>query len=70
MFAKTTRVDKAIQKALKQEYNELNQAHFKSHNDLKVLQNDYDRLMKDYGKMEVINVKQDKTFVGLENTYT
>lgn len=59
MFAKTTGVDKAIRKAesLKQEYNELNQVHFKSHNDLKVLQNDYDRLMKDYGKMEVINVK-------------
>jgi hypothetical protein len=43
LFVKTTKVDKVIRKVeiLKQEYNELNQVHFKNRNDLKVLQNDY-----------------------------
>jgi hypothetical protein len=41
---------------LQQEYNELNQVHLKTHDDLKALQSDLDWLVKDYGKMEAINV--------------
>ncbi len=39
LVAKIVEIDKVIRKVevLQQEYNELNQAHFKSHNDLKVL---------------------------------
>lgn len=62
MVAKTIEANKAIKKfeTLQQEYNELNHVHFKSHNDLKVLQIDYDQLMRDYGKMEAVNVQQKK----------
>jgi Tfp pilus assembly protein PilN len=44
LLAKTTKVDKATRnvQTLKQKYNELNQVHFKSRNDFKVLQNHYD----------------------------
>jgi hypothetical protein len=45
---------------LQQEYNELNQAQFKTHNDLKALQINHDRLTRDYGKMEIINVQQEQ----------
>jgi hypothetical protein len=54
---------------LQQEYNELNQAQFKTHNDLKALQINHDRLIRVYGKMEVINVQQEQIFAKLENTY-
>jgi hypothetical protein len=39
LVAKGVEVEKAIKKveALQQEYNELNQAHFKTYNDLKAL---------------------------------
>jgi hypothetical protein len=33
------------------------------------LQGDYNQLMRDYGKMEVISVQQEKTFATLEQTY-
>ncbi len=70
LIAKGVDVEKIINKAkaLQQEYNELNQAHLKTHNDLKTLQIDFDRLTKDYGKMEAISVQQDKFFVKLEDT--
>lgn len=52
-------------KALQQEYNELNQVHFKPHNDLKTLQTDFDWLTKDYGKMEQEQSK--KVNIDMEN---
>jgi hypothetical protein len=44
LVAKFVDANKAIKKVetLQHEYNELNQAHFKGHNDLKTLQSDYD----------------------------
>jgi hypothetical protein len=51
------------------EYNELNQAHFKTHNDLKALQIDLDWLTRDYGKMEAISVQQEFFLLELENIY-
>ncbi len=56
-------------KALQKNYNELNQAHFKSRNDFKALWVNNDRLVRDYGKMETINVQQEQTLAGLDNTY-
>jgi hypothetical protein len=50
-------------------YNELNHVHFKTCNDLKVLQTNLDRLTGYYGKMETINVQQEKNMLELENTY-
>jgi hypothetical protein len=32
------------------------------------VQQDFDELMKDYNKMEVVNIQQEKILVGLENT--
>ncbi len=59
MVTKTAKVDKAIRKVktLQHEYNELNYFHFKSRNDLKVLQTDYDQLIRDYGNMEAVGVQ-------------
>jgi len=59
MVTKTAKVDKAIRKVktLQHEYNELNYFHFKRRNDLKVLQTDYDQLIRDYGKMEAVGVQ-------------
>ncbi len=70
LVAKGVEVEKVIKKVkvLQQDYNELNEVHFKSHDDLKALQTNYDQLMKDYGKMESINVQQEKTLVQLEHT--
>ncbi len=58
MVAKSVEVERAIKKveALQQEYNELNQVHFKTHNDMKALQTDFDWLEKDFGKMEATDV--------------
>jgi hypothetical protein len=58
LVAQSINVDKVIRKVetLQHEYNEFNQTHFKGHNDLKTLQSDYDQLMKDYEKMEAVNV--------------
>jgi hypothetical protein len=44
LVAKFVDDEKAIRKVetLQHEYNELNRAHFKGHNDLKTLQSDYD----------------------------
>ncbi len=50
------------------EYNDLNQAHFKTRNDLKTLHTDFDWLIKYYGKMETISVQQEKNLLELENT--
>ncbi len=71
MVAKGVEVEKVIKKVedLQQEYNEMNQAHLKTHRDLKALQTDFDRLTKDFGKMEVISVKREKNLLELENTY-
>ncbi len=70
MVAKSVEVERATKKvkALQSKYNELTRAHFKTHNDVKTLQTDLDWLTKDYGKMEVINVQQEKTLLELENT--
>ncbi len=68
--ANSVEVERVIKKveALQLEYNELTQAHFKTRNDLKTLQINLDRLIKDYGKMEAISVQQEKTLLELENT--
>ncbi len=70
LVAKGVEVEKAIKKAevLQQEYNEFNQVHFKNYNDLKALQTNYDWLIKDYGKMETINLQWKKTRVELKDT--
>ncbi len=62
LVTKSVEVEKAIKKvqALQQEYNELNQVHFKTHNNMKALQTDLDWLTRDYGKMEAINVQWEK----------
>ncbi len=67
MVAKGVEVKKIIEKveALWQEYNKLNQVHFKTHNDLKALRTNLDQLTKDYGKMENISVQQEKNILVL-----
>ncbi len=59
LVAKAIGADKAIKKveSPQQEYNELNQVHFKRCNDLKSLQANYNQLMRDYRKMKVINIQ-------------
>jgi hypothetical protein len=58
MVSKTIEVVTIIRnvEALQQYYNELNQVNFKGHNDLKVPHNNYDWLMRNYGKMKAINI--------------
>ncbi len=70
LVAKSVEVEKAIKKVktLQQEYSELNQAHFKIHNNLKALHIELVWLTKDYGKIEAINVQQEKNLLELENT--
>lgn len=62
LVTKSVEAEKAIKKAkaLQQVYNELNQFHFKTRNNMKVLHTDLDWLTKDYGKMEAINVQWKK----------
>ncbi len=59
LVAKAIGVDKAIKKveSPQQEYNELDQVHFKRCNDLKSLQANYDQLMRDYRKMKVVSIQ-------------
>ncbi len=70
LLVKSVEVEKVIKKveALQSKYNELTHAHFKTCNDLKTLQTNLDRLTRDYGKMEAINVQWEKTLLELENT--
>jgi hypothetical protein len=70
LVTKIVEVKKVIKKAeiLQHEYIELNQAHFKTHNDLKALQIDFDKLTRDYDKMEAIGVQWEKNLLELENT--
>ncbi len=58
MVAKVVEVERTIKKdeTLQYEYNELTEAHFKTRNDLKSLQTNFDQLTRDYGKMEAISV--------------
>ncbi len=70
LVTKGVEVERAIKKAktLQFEYNELTQVHFKICNDLKTLQTNLDRLAKDYGKVEAINVQQERTMLEFEST--
>lgn len=58
LVAKAIGANKAIQKVKspQQEYNELNQVHFKRCNDLKSLQANYNQLMRDYWKTKVVSI--------------
>jgi hypothetical protein len=58
LVAKVVEVERTIKKdeTLQYEYNELTEAHFKTRNDLKSLQTNFDQLTRDYGKMEAISV--------------
>ncbi len=69
LVAKIVEAERAIKKVevLQQEYNELNQVHFKTHNDLKALHIDFDQLIRDCGKMEAISVQREKNLLELEN---
>jgi hypothetical protein len=70
LVAKGVEAKKVIKvKNLQKIYNELNQAHFKSCNDFKVLRVNNDWLVKDYVKMETINIQHERTFAKLESTY-
>jgi hypothetical protein len=53
---------------LQQEYIKINQVNWKTHNDLKCFQNDYEQMMWDYNKMES-NIQEKNTITSLEQTY-
>jgi hypothetical protein len=50
----------------KQEYIELNQFNWKTHNDLKHLQSEHEHMMWDYNEMEQSSMEQQNIIIGLE----
>jgi len=56
-------------KNLQQEYAELNQFNWKTHNDLIRLQVELERMTQDYAKMEESNLEQQHIITDLECTY-
>ncbi len=46
-----------------------NQLNWKMHNNLKNLQNEHERMVFDYTKMEWFDMQQEKTITSLERTY-
>jgi hypothetical protein len=53
---------------LQQEYIELNQFNWKTHNDLKRLQTEFVQMTRYYNKMEESNMQQQSTITNLEQT--
>ncbi len=58
LVVKSVEAERVIKKAkaMQLEYNELNHTHFKTYNDLKALQTNFNQLTRDYGKMEAITI--------------
>jgi prophage antirepressor-like protein len=53
---------------LQQKYAELNELNWKTHNDLKRLQADLERMMRDYTKIEESSMQQQSIVTSLEQT--
>ncbi len=68
LVAKNVEAERVIKKAktLQSKY-ELTHVHFKTRNDLKTLQTNFDRLIRNYGTMEAISVQWEKNLLDLEN---
>jgi hypothetical protein len=69
LAAQGVEVERVIkkEKTLQSKYNALTQAHFKTRNGLKTLQIDFDWLIKNYGKMEVICAQWENIMLELKN---
>lgn len=71
MSNKLKEAEQAVRKTknIQQEYIELNQLNWKTHDDLKHLQTNHEQIMWDYNKMEESNMQEQNTITSLEQTY-